>query len=166
MNTTTLTLRVVALLALTTASQAYGAPPNQPLPGRTAVIDLGHIFENSVYVKGELEKMRVDAEATTEHFKRLETQIRSMIEELKQYNKGTSEYARHEATIVQKQADARVQIQLRQKQMQERRSKVYFATYQRIEELVRLYSQNNGISLVLRSNQKDAEAPQNRRSSD
>lgn len=160
MKTASLTLRVVALIALTTATSAYGAPPNQALPGRTAVIDVGHIFENSTYIQGELDKMRADADAATAHFKKLEAQIRAMIEELKQYNKGTTEYARQEATIVQKQADARVQIQLRQKQLQERRSQVYFAAYQQVEELVRLYSMNNGIALVLRSNQKEAEAPQ------
>ncbi|MCG8584202.1 MAG: OmpH family outer membrane protein [Pirellulales bacterium] len=162
MQVTTLSLRVACAVALTTASAAYGAPTNRParVGGRTAVIDLGHIFDNSIFVKAEIEKIRAEAEETTERFRTIETQLRRMAEELKQYNKGSQEYARLEAGLVQKQADARVQAQLQQKKLQEKRSKILFTAYQQIEELVRLYSTNNGITLVLRTNQVNADNPQ------
>jgi Skp family chaperone for outer membrane proteins len=162
MKTTANSLRVLAVLACTAISRAEAAAPNQPAhtPGRTATIDVGHIFENSVYVKGELEKIRRDAEATTERFKTLESQLRTMNEQLKQFQEGSVEYTRQEAAVVQKQADARVEAQLKQKQLEDRRSTAYFTAYQQIEQLVALYSLNNNITLVLRSNRKEPAAPQ------
>ena len=162
MRISTLSLRVVTAIVLTTISRADGAPPNQPsiAAGRTAVIDLGHIFDNSTSVKIEVEKIRRDADAATKRFQKIQGDLQGMVEELKKFNKGSAEYARKEAAIVQKKADAAVQAQLMKKQLRDRRSKIYFAAYQQVEELVRLYSQNNGITLVLRSTAKPAEAPQ------
>lgn len=162
MRISSLTVRVVAVIALTTVSRADGAPTNQPthVGGRTAVIDLGHIFDNSLYVKAEIDKIRDEAEKVTEHFKTVETQLRRMADELKEYQKGSDQYARLEAGLVQKQADARVQAQLKQKQLQEKRSQVLFSAYEQVEELVKLYSTNNGIALVLRTNQVAADTPQ------
>ena len=159
MRISTLSLRIVTAIVLTTVSRADGAPPNQPT-GRTAVIDLGHIFDNSTYVKVETEKIRRDADAETKRFQAIEAELKAMAEELKKFNRGTPEYSRKEAAFVQKRADAKVQAQLKQKEFQDRRSKIYFAAYQQIEELVRLYSQNNGIALVLRTNRVAEKAPQ------
>ena len=162
MRIVTLSMRVVAAVVLTTVTQAYSAGPNQPAHsvGRTAVIDLSHIFEQSTYVTGEVAKIRREADATAEQFKKLEAQLRKSAESLKDYKQGSPEYARLEAQLVQRKADLRVQAQLKQKQLAEQQSKVYFAAYEQVEKLVRLYSMNNGISLVLRSNQKEAKAPQ------
>jgi hypothetical protein len=111
-------------------------------------------------VKSEVAKIRLEAEATAEKFKQLELELRKSAEALKQFKKGSPEYARHEAGLIQKQADLRVQAQLKQKQLKERQTSVYYTAYQQVEQLVGLYSANNGISLVLRSKQKDSQAPQ------
>ena len=83
MRILSITFRALTAIVLTTASQAYGAPANQaPLnqpthaAGRTAVIDLGHIFDNSIFVKGEVEKIRVETEATLAKFKGIEADLR------------------------------------------------------------------------------------------
>jgi len=162
MRISALSLRMVTAVVFTMLSQADAAPPNQPSTtvGRTAVIDLGHIFDNSTSVKMEVEKIRRDGEAATKQFQAAQDKLKLKAGELKNFKKGSDEYARREAAIMQEQSTMKVKAQLIQKQFQDRRSKIYYAAYLQVEELVRLYSQNNGIALVLRTNAKPAEAPQ------
>ena len=133
-------------------SHAQGAPAaRRPDPG-VRVIDVTYIFKKYTVFQGQIQAMRKEVEATEARLQGQAEQVKKMVEELKKYNRGTPEYQRLEAQIAQRKADFNVQAQLQKKQFLEKESEIYFTTYQQVKELVRLYSQNNGVSLVLRFN--------------
>ena len=133
-------------------SNAQGAPAaRRPDPG-VRVIDVTYIFKKYTVFQGQIQAMRKEVEATEGKLQGQAEQVKKMVEELKNYNRGTPEYQRLEAQIAQRKADFNVQAQLQKKQFLEKESEIYFTTYRQVKDLVRLYSQNNGVSLVLRFN--------------
>ncbi len=126
---------------LTESSQAQAPTPRRAESG-VRVIDVTAIFKKYSVFQAEV-------------------QVKKLAEGLKGLNRGTPEYQRLEAQVAQKRADFTVQAQLQKKQFLEKESEIYYKTYQEIKSLVRLYCQNNGISLVLRFN---AEQTDNKRS--
>ena len=145
---------------LTESSQAQAPTPRRAESG-VRVIDVTAIFKKYSVFQAEVQVMKKKVEATEARLQAEVEQVKKLAEGLKGLNRGTPEYQRLEAQVAQKRADFTVQAQLQKKQFLEKESEIYYKTYQEIKSLVRLYCQNNGISLVLRFN---AEQTDNKRS--
>ena len=127
------------------------AAARRPDPG-VRVIDITYIFKKYTVFQSQVQGMRKEVEATEARLQGQVEQVKKMAEGLKEFKHGSPEYSRLEAQIAQRRADFNVQAQLQKKQFLEKESEIYYATYQQVKDLVRLYCQNNGISLVLRFN--------------
>lgn len=132
-------------------SQAQAPAARRADPG-VRVIDVTYIFKKYSVFQAQVMALKKEVEATEARLQGQVEQVKKMAEGLKDLNHGTPAYQRLEAQIAQKRADFNVQAQIQKKQFLERESEIYFNTYQQVKQLVGLYSQNNGISLVLRFN--------------
>lgn len=126
------------------------------------VIDVTYIFKKYTVFQAQVQTMKKEVEATEARLQGQVEQVKKMAEGLKDFKHGSPEYSRLEAQIAQRRADFNVQAQLQKKQFLEKESEIYYTTYQHVKDLVRLYCQNNGISLVLRFNADETGEKQTR----
>jgi Skp family chaperone for outer membrane proteins len=119
-----------------------------------AVIDITFILDNYARLKADGDRFKGEVEAMGKQFKAQQDAIVKGAEKLKQYKPGSPEFKKLEETLAQQQSDLKVQASLKEKEFAERESKIYLAAYQEVCNLVKVYSERNGISLVLRFNGK------------
>ena len=133
------------------AATGATAPPRHQ---GVAVIDITFILDNYARLKADGDRFKAEVEAMGKQFKAQQDAIVKGAEKLKQYNAGSPEYKKLEEQLAQQQSDLKVQASLKEKEFAERESKIYLAAYQEVCNLVKVYSDRNGISLVLRFNGK------------
>ena len=117
-----------------------------------AIIDLAYIFKHHKRFQGETETMKRDVKARETYFKGQRDQMIKLSEEIKQFKPGTPDYKRREADLTQRQAKLQADLQLQKKEFVEREAAMYYRTYREIVDEVRLHSERNNVSLVLRFN--------------
>jgi Skp family chaperone for outer membrane proteins len=159
-------LAVIGLAAFAfthTWAQAPAQRPAAPTAGHhgIAVIDITFILDNHPRLQQATDAFKRDVEAMGKQFKSEQDAIVKSAEKLKSFNAGSPEYKKLEEQLAQQQSDLKVKAALKEKEFAERESKTYLAAYQEITNLVRVYAERNGISLVLRFNGKPVD-PNNR----
>jgi Skp family chaperone for outer membrane proteins len=151
----------LAAFAFTHAlAQAPAQRPAAPAASHhgIAVIDITYILDNHPRLQQATEGFKRDVEAMGKHFKGEQDAIVKSAEKLKTFNAGSPDYKKLEEELAKRQSDLKVQAALKEKEFTERESKIYLAAYQEITNLVRVYAERNGISLVLRFNGKPVDA--------
>jgi Skp family chaperone for outer membrane proteins len=143
-------------------AHAQAPTPPRRVDSGVRVIDITYIFKKYSVFQGQVQAMKKEVEAAEARLQGQVEQVKKMAEGLQGLNHGTPEYQRLEAQIAQRRADFNVQAQLQKKNFLEKESEIYYNTYQQVKELVSLYSQNNGISLVLRFNAESTDEQQTR----
>jgi Skp family chaperone for outer membrane proteins len=160
---TTLISAVCAALALaaftltyTHAQQPVQQPPRGPSNAASqhgiAVVDITFIVENYKRLKQAGERFKADVENTGKRFKAEQETLVKSAERLQTLKPGSDDYKKLEEELAQKGSDLKVQASLEEKDFAERESQMYLAAYREVQNVVRMYAERNGISLVLRFN--------------
>ncbi|MEO1495790.1 MAG: OmpH family outer membrane protein [Planctomycetota bacterium] len=141
------------------AQVAEGA--NAPKVG-IAVIDINYIFN-------EYEKHSSAMDSMKSEIRSLDTQLKSeqqkIMEAEKQkaemYKPGTADYRRVDEQVVQMKANFQVKTTQMRKDVAEREAGIYYQTYREVDQAIKYYAKQKGISLVVRFNGDEAD-PNNR----
>jgi Skp family chaperone for outer membrane proteins len=165
---TTLISAVCAALALAafTLTYSHAQQPVQPqaprgtasAAGGVAVVDITFILENYARLKQAGDKFKADVENTGKRFKGEQEALMKSAERLQQLKPGSEDYKKLEEELAQKGSDLKVQASLEEKDFAERESQMYLAAYREVQNVIRVYAERNGISLVLRFNGKPVDA--------
>ncbi len=147
---------VAALVAavLPTGALVHEAQAQQPrgIGSPIAILDLTYIFKNHLRFQQMSDGMRRDVEAAENNLKNDRDAYQKMGQQLETYRKGTPEYRAMEEELAKKAADLNLRVSIQKKDFLEQEAKIYYNVYQEITEHVRYYSEQHGISLVLRFN--------------
>ncbi len=145
-----------------TQAQQPGQPPRGPATAAAghgiAVIDVTYILENYARLKQDGEKFKADVENTGKRFQAEQEAIVKSAERLKTLKAGSPDYKKLEEELAQKSSDLKVKASLEEKNFAEQESQMYLAAYRQLSHVVRVFSERNGISLVLRFNGKPVDA--------
>jgi Skp family chaperone for outer membrane proteins len=167
---TTLISAVCAALALAAFTLTYShaqQPVQQQAPRGTAsaagqhgvaVVDITFILENYARLKQAGDKFKADVENTGKRFKGEQEALMKSAERLNALKPGSEDYKKLEEELAQKGSDLKVQASLEEKDFAERESQMYLAAYREVQNVIRVYAERNGISLVLRFNGKPVDA--------
>ncbi|MEX2112449.1 MAG: OmpH family outer membrane protein [Pirellulales bacterium] len=165
---TTLVSAVCAAMALAAFAFTYthAQQPVQPPRGAAstaashgvAVIDVTYILENYARLKAAGEKFKADVENTGKRFKAEGEALVKSAERLQTLKAGSPDYKKLEEELAQKQSDLKVKASLEEKNFAEQESQMYLAAYREVSNVVRVFAERNGISLVLRFNGKPVDA--------
>jgi Skp family chaperone for outer membrane proteins len=120
--------------------------------GGIALLDVSKIFKNHRRFTQMMADMKTDVQGAEEAVKKERDSIARLVEQLKSLRSGTDDYKRLEQEIATRQADLNVQLQLKRKEFMLNEAKIYNAVYQELEQEVRYYASNAGISIVFRYN--------------
>ncbi len=161
-------ISALALAAFATSfvhAQQPVQPPRQPGSAASqhgiAVIDITYILENYARLKQATDRFKVDVENTGKQFKAEQESITKSAERLGTLKSGSPDYKKLEEELAQKASDLKVKASLEEKDFAERESQMYLAAYREVSNVVRVYAEHHGISLVLRFSGKPVD-PNNR----
>lgn len=149
---------VASILSLTLSSVAWGqVAPRAPAAAApasagtsVAVIDIKYIFENNPRFKGAMEGVAKEAKQFDEYALDQRNKITKRGEQLKALEAGSPDYKRLEEEIAGMHTDLQLQFSRKQRELADRRSKIFFEAYKEIERHVQDFSERNGIDMVLR----------------
>lgn len=151
---------VLAALAALLSISAFGAKAfaqGQPVgsvpaasSNRIALLDVSAIFKDHVRFKGWMEDMKKDVEEAEKRVMAKRTEITRMIEDLRQYNKGTPNYKSLDERITREQATMAVQVKRQKSDFLQREAKIYYNVYQEIWQATNYICRQRGYDMVLR----------------
>ena len=155
----------MATFLIAGASTAVGQvqPPNGVAPRNNAgtavaVIDVNFIFKNHERFKQKMDDIKKDIEGFETHLRDERNKIQAKTEELKSLPSGSPQYKLLEEAIASMHTTLSLKTGRKRKEILEREAKVYFNSYQEIEERVSLFADRFGIGLVLRFNSEPMDA--------
>lgn len=154
------TLLAATIVAIGVAAFTFGhvdaqsqTPPRAAAPSTAhhgvAVIDIRYIFNKYSRFQQGLEGWKHEMENTRGLLKKDAEGFEKQVEKLKALKPGTKEFKTLEEELARRESDQKVQVQIKEKEFNEKRAKLYLTAYQDISEAVKNYSDRNGISLVL-----------------
>jgi Skp family chaperone for outer membrane proteins len=130
------------------------APGSSAAAGRSsiAVIDVTYILDNYQRLKNATEVFKKELEEAEVSLKRERDAIAKKAELLKTLKPGTPEFKNKEEEIIKAESDWKLRVNRQKGEFAERDAKNFLAAYQELSQQVKIYSERNGISLVIRFN--------------
>jgi Skp family chaperone for outer membrane proteins len=157
------TLRPVAPATAPAAPTAPAAGPAvMPATGPVALLDVSRVFKGHARFKAMMDQMKAHVEKVEEWVKTEQGTLRTMVEQLKQYQSGSQEYKDLETQIAKRQSDLQVTMQLQRKELMLQEAKIYHNVYMEIQQEVESIASARGFLMVLRYNgdEVDREDPE------
>ncbi len=160
---------VAAMAALVTAAAFCGQASAQNAAGANAqkfgvaVIDINYIFKNHAKFKASMDAMKSDFQQVESSVKGQQQKLAQLQEQKKQYQPGAPELNQIDEQLIKMQANLQVQVTKKRKELVEREAKIYYETYQQVDQAITYYAERQGLGIVFRFNGEDAD-PNNRES--
>ncbi len=147
----------VSLCCFASLARAQGpmAPIGQPGPGsmgagsRIALLDVSYIFSHHVRLKGMVEDLKREMQQAEAWRKSEYETMAKQREELQTYHKGTPQFKEMEENLANREAQFKVQMQLKKKDLIQKEYGMYNTVYQEILQATDLYCRQNGIDMVV-----------------
>jgi Skp family chaperone for outer membrane proteins len=135
--------------ALPNSGPASGAAAGR---SNIAVIDVTYILDNYQRLKNATDVFKKELEDAEVSLKRERDAIAKKAELLKTLKPGTPEFKNKEEEIIKAESDWKLRVNRQKGEFAERDAKNFLAAYQELSQQVKVYSERNGISLVIRFN--------------
>ena len=164
-----LTVFVVIVLAIVAASWlAGGTTVGQGPGGETdgtasaranrltpvAVVDIKRIFKQHAAFQQRLADLGREVQAFSQNATVRQTEIESWQRRLPTLKPGSAEYEKAQLLLTRLQTELKLETTRRQQQFLKREMTLYNDTYSKISAAVTQYAKDNGIQLVLRSDEE------------
>ena len=130
------------------ARQPAGAP--QFGVNGIAVVDVASIFKKYLKFTQQMDQMKTKVEAAENDVKKDQDDYKHMMDQLKAYQPGSTEYKNLEASMLKKQGDVNLKVSLQKKDFMEQEGRIYYNVSREIDDAVRNLAARNNIVLVLR----------------
>lgn len=156
---------LLGILVYQLAAQQVAGPTapvrSTPIVRNIAVVDIEYIFKNHLRFKQEMSVLRSEAAAVEQWAQREQENMKSLAEQLKDHEPGTSTYNQIDDALVKRQKDFEAEVIKKRKEFLLREAKLHYSTYQEIATEVQYLAAANGIALVIRFNgqQVDPNSP-------
>ena len=157
----TLMFVAIAAVALPMTASSVVAQDDSEQSGLVAVLDVAKVFKANTTFEKRMENIKSEADALKAQIQKEQDSIRARAQEVAQYEVGTPERNQLEGKIEQDQASLRTKARQAETDLLNREAKIYYETYQQMQETVAKLAQQYGISLVLRFDSEEID-PTNR----
>ena len=133
------------------AANPTAAPAASPALGtQVALIDIGHILKNHSRYKAARENLMQRGKALQVTATQESKKLNAEAEQLKDFQPGSLEFKKLEASLAQQHSDTRVKLELSRRELVDEEVKLYYTTYQEVEAAVETIAVKYNIQLVLR----------------
>ena len=131
------------------------AAPN--VPHKVGLIDMAHVFKNYKKFEQLREDLKLEISASEEKAKAVQQETTTLQQQLKTFTEGSPEYTKTEKQLVQKAAEFEGFRREKSREFLKKESQIYSQIYHEVEDVVKLYANQFGYTLVIRFNREDPE---------
>ena len=154
---------IVTLTTLVPESVSAQAPAQAPpsTGHRIAVVDVAYIFKTHPGIRAEVSRIEKVMQDFQKDVKSQQAELQQLAGKLKQYKIGTAEYTDLEKDLANRDAQLRLQMATKKRELADAEALIYFQNYERITAGVKVMADFYKINLVLRynSDKMDLEKP-------
>ncbi len=145
------------VLAVVLAQQSFLAEAQaqqQAYPG-VALLDLKAVLEHHPGFQAMKKELQGAVDIAQVDFRARRERLAKLVQQLNQLKQGTPEYKNLEAQVTKERADLNVFASLKQKELLERETKMYYTAYVEIRQIVAQICRQYNIGIVLRFDSKE-----------
>ena len=141
---------VCGLLAASSPVSAQG--PGAPPPGghKIAVVDVSVVFKQHARFLARTEAFKKQVESAEAVLKKEYEAINAIQEQAKRFTPGSQEFKEAQQRLVMSKAEWQLKGQTRREELMKEEGRIYFDTYQELDDAVKRFAIHNNIALVLR----------------
>ena len=129
---------------------AAARPASSPVTGGVAIVDMTYIFEKYSGFQSKKDALQKDITLAEQELKSMQQQMQALAERLKDYKPNTPDYNAIEEELAKRNAEGQVKMQKQKKEFLAREAKMFYSIYQEVSEEIKVFSERNGVNLVLR----------------
>ncbi len=134
-----------------TARQPVIASPSQA-GGMVGMIDMARIMKEHPQLKQVREKAKSDQTGLQNYAKQEQETLKNMVEQLREYNPGSTEYKNLEVQITSRNAQLKAQCQLGQKDLVQAQAREFHTVYSQMVREVEAVATQRGLIMVIQYN--------------
>ncbi|MGY8748387.1 MAG: OmpH family outer membrane protein [Pirellulales bacterium] len=117
--------------------------------GIVAILDVAAVFKKNLEFNTQMEAIKKDAEGLKEQITTQQKVIQGKAQEISAMPNGADRF-QQEADLEQQQTQLKTQARQAETNLLNREAQIYYATYQKLQSVVKAVAEANGIVLVLR----------------
>ncbi len=156
-----LLVAVAAIVAPLATQSVNTASAQEGKSGLVAVLDVAKVFKENQAFDSKMKAIKAEADSLKGQIVQQQESIKSRAQQLTEYEVGSAERNKFEATLEQEQAALRTKARQAEADLLNREARVYYETYERMRGVVGNLASQHGISLVLRFDSEEID-PNNR----
>ncbi len=118
--------------------------------GIVAVLDVAEVFNKNLEFDTQMQSIRTEADSLKDIIQGEQEKIRSEAAQLQGMPVGSSERNQLEASLEQKQTALRTKARQAETDLLAKEAQLYYATYQKMQQVVARLAETNNVALVLR----------------
>jgi Skp family chaperone for outer membrane proteins len=153
---------VCGLLAGPSSASAQGQGAPLAAGHRIAVVDVSVVFKKYERFLARTEMFKKRVESAEAALKKEYEAINALTEQLKGLNPGSNDYKQMEQRVARQKVDWQLKGQTQRKDLMEEEGRIYFETYQELDDTVKRFAVHNQIALVLRFASDPVDDPSDR----
>ena len=156
-----LLVAVAAIVAPLATQSVNTASAQEGKSGLVAVLDVAKVFKENQAFDSKMKAIKAEADSLKGQIVQQQESIKARAQQLTEYEVGSAERNKFEATLEQEQAALRTKARQAEADLLNREARVYYETYERMRGVVENIASQHGISLVLRFDSEEID-PNNR----
>ena len=156
-----LLVAVAAIVAPLATQSVNTASAQDGKSGLVAVLDVAKVFKENQAFDSKMKAIKAEADSLKGQIVQQQESIKARAQQLTEYEVGSAERNKFEATLEQEQAALRTKARQAEADLLNREARVYYETYERMRGVVGNIASQHGISLVLRFDSEEID-PNNR----
>ena len=145
----TLLVALIATITLPLTPRSADAQENKSA-GLVAVLDVAKVFKENQGFDSKMKAIKSEADTLKAQIQQQQDAIKNEAQQLSNYEPGSPDRNQLEATLEQKQTALRTKARQAEADLLNREAKIYYDTYQEMQNVVAGLASQHGISLVLR----------------
>ena len=131
-------------------SQSQANAQGEAKSGLVAVLDVAKVFKENEEFDAKMKAIKSEADTLKAQITQEQEAIKARAQQLGEYEIGSPERNKMEATLEQQQAGLRTKARQAEADLLNREAGIYYETYQQMQSIVGGLASQHGISLVLR----------------
>ena len=152
---------LVALVAAVVSPVANLAVAQEGGGGLVVVLDVAKVFKDNQTFESKMAAIKAEADGLKTQIEDQQKAIQAEAQQLAAFEVGSSERNQLEAKLEQQQTTLRTKARQAEADLLTREAKIYYDTYQQMQQIVGSIAEQNGISLVIRFDSEEID-PLNR----
>ncbi len=155
LSASVLALFIGSTIGVMNARGQNEAPPAKEVPHKVGLIDMAEVFKEYTKFKDLREQLKGQIEETDKLAKSKGEEIQGLQEQMKALKSGSADFVKLESELAKLTTEFETFRKVKQREFLREEAAMYHEIYKEVSELVGLYAERFGYTLVIRFNKED-----------